>query len=289
MSDGLNAYTNNQNVAVIRNPFGIGISGWVFDVGTEQTVTLESDITDHVTENNEFINDHIVRQPQRIELKGFVGELSFLLFRARSQSLLVGEDITSSLGSLNDLNNSLEQVDAYLGSFTPQAVQDAQTVISAVDAAFSRIEQQINRARNLVGTLRGQVGVPSLPPIPGTAPIQTDRQTQAFADLKALWLTNQAVTVSTPWEFFPSMIIENVTAIQDETTGLWSEISVRLKEFRVSQVQIVDFENNVDAPANEIQSAAPTDTGVSQTEDLDELDPARNIPLGQAISGFFGF
>ena len=286
MSNVIPQYLQDRNIAVVRNPFSIGVNGWVFDVPTDQEITLESDITDHVTEDNSFIQDHIVRKPERVTLSGFIGELAFVLAEAREQSALVGEDITSSLGSLSDINQALEQVDAYLGSFTPQAVQDAQQVVSVVDAVTSRIQQQVDRARNLVGVINGQAGVPSLPPIPGGTPAPINRQTKAFFDLKALWKLNAPLTVNTPWEFFDSMLIESVSAVQEADTGFWTEISITLKQFRVAEVNVVEIED-IDAPANQFQSVEPVDRGNIQTENVDR-DPLRDTAPGRLLEQGLG-
>jgi len=49
---------------------------FAFDIEDENTVSLESDITDHFAEGNISIEDMIALRPEKITVHGFKGELA---------------------------------------------------------------------------------------------------------------------------------------------------------------------------------------------------------------------
>ena len=77
MSDTLDALTAEfQNYVVAPlNAFGLG--GFLFDAEGESTARLNAEITDHYTEDNRAVQDHIAIHPTRITLKGYVGEIVY--------------------------------------------------------------------------------------------------------------------------------------------------------------------------------------------------------------------
>lgn len=66
-----------QNKAIVRpdNP-PRGIAGFLFDIRQEETIELNSDITDHYVEDNTAIQDQVALKPEMITLRGLVAELS---------------------------------------------------------------------------------------------------------------------------------------------------------------------------------------------------------------------
>lgn len=54
----------------------------LFDYESENTASLESDITDHFVEDNTYLNDHIALRPEIISVRGFKGELSNIVQKA---------------------------------------------------------------------------------------------------------------------------------------------------------------------------------------------------------------
>ena len=114
-------YLDKRANTILSPKTAKGISGFLFDVPKDEQVTLSYDVTDHFTENNSFLNDHIVRKPIQITLSGWVGELVF-------------EQPDGVAGALSLLNNRLSTVNAYLGDLTPGFVQTAQRAVSAAQS-----------------------------------------------------------------------------------------------------------------------------------------------------------
>ncbi len=266
------SYIEEQHAAVVRPRGAEGIYGWVFDIPTGERIENRSDITDHFTENNSFINDHVVQKPQRVTLSGYVGELVFKLSEASAQSKLLGEgDGARFPGNIQELQNLLEQVDVYAGEFTPGMVQTAQRALNLAYLYQSTLNRQIAKAQNLVGVFNGSIGVPVLPPIPGADPGSTIRQKQMYEQLEGLRRSNQIVTVQTPWQYFESMMIESLSISQDENTSTWSEVRVTLKEIRFSDLRTTTFDQDLFPPRVDVQSEETVDAGRVQTVPDQEL------------------
>ena len=212
-----------------------GISGFVFDVPGSENITLATDVTDHFTEDNSFVQDHVTNKPITLQLTGFVGEL----FYERPRGVA---------GAVANVQNRLETVEAYLGDYTPAAVQQTQAVIGQAQTAISAINQNIQRLQNVVGLFEGE------------GPEET-RQQRAYRDLFALREQRTVVTVQTPFAYFDSMIITNISFNQPEDSMDIADIAVDLKEFRTAEVRTANFDQDLFPVREQIQSAEEEDQG----------------------------
>lgn len=75
--DLIEALSTLEDLALIRpqNP-PEGISGFLFDIIGDESISLESDITDNFLENNTAIQDQIALRPEIITVHGLVAELT---------------------------------------------------------------------------------------------------------------------------------------------------------------------------------------------------------------------
>jgi len=236
-------YLDGSNSAILRPKSAEGIGGFVFDVPDTESLSLASDITDHFTESNSFLNDHIVRKPIILTLTGFIGEL---VFRAPA----------GILGAVQELDNRLETVEAYAGDLTPGAVQTAQRVIGQAQATISAINQTLDKVENVVGLFDGEEAGLTL-------------QQKAYNALFSLWKEYSIVTVQTPWQFFRSMAIQSVSFTQNAESQEITDISVTLKEMRIADNKTVDFDQDQFPPPVQIQEGAEEDQGIIRGEERD--------------------
>lgn len=233
-------YLDNKSTALVSPKSSKGVSGWKFDITQNETVRLSADITDHYTESNTFINEHIVRKPITITLSGLKGELVY----RRPDGIP---------GGVQELQNRLEIVDAYLGDYTPGMLQSIQRGISRAQSAVALLNQGLNKTQNMLAALSGE------------GPEET-LQEKAYKELKALYRSNQLVTVQTPWEFFDSMIIQELSFSQGgETTGK-TEIQITLKEMRFADIEINSFDEDIFPVREQIQAFEEEDTGIVRGE-----------------------
>ena len=196
----------------ILKPKGMqGIEGFVFDYVGDEQVRLENEITDHYSESNLAIQDHIAKKPARLVLRGFVSEL------------VLPASNSGIGGLLTTLQNKLGVVPAYLGKYTPSAVQQLSKAVTQAQSYANTANLYLARARNVVGFFAGAAAVPT-------------RQQAAFDKLSSLRETGWLCTVETPWHIFNNMAIEILSFVQPEDSRSASDISVTLKEIRTVDV-----------------------------------------------------
>ncbi len=234
------SYLDNKANTILRPKSVNGIGGFLFDIPDRDSINIDWDITDHYTENNSFLNDHKVKQPIIITLTGFVGEL---VFRAPE----------GAEGAVQELSNRLESVEAYLGDFTPGAIQETQRVLQQAQSTISAINQTLDRTQDIIGFFAGETQ-------------DETAQQKAFRQLHALG-EEVILSVQTPWEFFDDMTIQALSFNQEGNTNDISDISVTLKQIRVSEVTVVNFDQNQLPVREEVQSGTEEDQGIIRGED----------------------
>lgn len=193
-----------------------GISGWVFDIPTGESLTSKASISKHYMENNSVINDHAINEPDEITLTGLVGELVF----RKPQGVE---------GALNTLTSRLGAVNAYLGPFTQGATQKAAMISSQAAYVANQAKAIAKRAENVVDFFKGEDATLTL-------------QQKAYFELMALQKTHQRTWVLTPWNIHYNMLISMVSVRQDETTNDYSDFSVTLQEARFTDVETTTFD-----------------------------------------------
>lgn len=228
-------YLDTKVDSILKPKAADGISGFVFDVADSDDLTDESEVTDHWTEDNSFLNDHIVQKPIKITLSGFIGELTY----QRPKGIE---------GALQELGNRLELVDAYLGDYTPGFVQQAQGIVSQAESVVSQVNQTLDRVQNIVSALDGETAEPTA-------------QEKAFRELFALKRAKEIVTVQTPWGYFDNMIITMISYSQDSETRSITSITVSLKEVRFAEVKTTSYETDLFPPRVNTQEEEKKDIG----------------------------
>lgn len=197
----LKKVVNNAVVSPLGIPNVIGLSGFVFDIISNEEVSFDSDVTDHYVEDNTVIQDHVSLKPEIVTVRGFVGELTQLF----PNRLL---EVVSQVQRLAVLA-------IYQPTFAPESTQKntsivdkALSVVSAVELAQSAYDIFTNK---------------------NTA---ANKQQIAFNFFYSMWLSRQFFIVETPYKIFSDMIIQSVRIIQDETTNQMSDFAITFKKIR---------------------------------------------------------
>jgi len=194
------------------NAFGLG--GFVFDVEGDSSAVLSADITDHYTENNSSIQDHIALRPKRVTLSTYVGEL-------------VHRRDGSTDTFAQKLSRKLNVVNSYLPQFTSGMQQAFE--LSNKNREEITFDSALRNAADIWGVVKNLN-----PPVP--------RQQQAYMYFKALFETKQLVALQTPFEYMTNMAIENLVSTQSEETNTVTNFSITLKEIRRVSVKNEAFE-----------------------------------------------
>jgi hypothetical protein len=204
--DAASSFVGKLQSRLVAKPKGVvGIGGFVFDYAGEDRVERHAEITDHYTEDNTVINDHMALKPTRVVMRGLVSELN--------------QTAKQAAGIFGGLQSLLTTVPAYLGKKTPGALAKIQGAITKAQNIEAQVNQAISQGKSILGLFTK------------SAPTQT-RQQLAFAQLEALQESRQLFSVVTPYRVFDNMVIESVVFVQPESTRFQSDVVVTLKEVR---------------------------------------------------------
>lgn len=230
-----------------------GISGWIFDIPTGEAINLSADVTDHYTENNSYINDHIVIKPIEVSLSGYIGELVY----RKPQGL---DAIISVIAQ------ALTPVNAFLGEYT-NGMSQAITQLIQQNLSLSAINQRINQVENVVAAFDGEN-------------IETIKQRNEYQKIKSLFVKKQLVTVQTPWEYLENMVIKSITITQSDDSVSYSDISISLKQLRFSDTEFTEFSEELFKSREVEQSSEVEDSGINKGTDNARNSAAFDIAVG---------
>ncbi len=187
----------------------------LFNYEGEQTVTLESDITDHFSEDNIYLNDQIALRPEMITTHGFIGELN---------------NVTPPvLEYLKDVVDKLLPLSAYVPELTVAALDSYNQALFFYQTAKNSLNAAVS-AWETVSTLGGGTDVEG-----SRNPFYSNIQTQQaiyFAKFMGYWNSRTLFTVQTPWGVFKDCAIKNLRAIQDAETKEVTDFEVTFKRMR---------------------------------------------------------
>ena len=228
-------FLDGKSQAIVQPNSTEGVSGWVFDIPDTHNIEQASEITDHVVENNGFISDHIIVKPVVITLSGFIGELVY----RPPQGLF---------GANKLIKNRLLIVEEFGGEFVQEGTQKIEEALSFQDVVVDKLNEALGKANNIVDFFTGQDQT-------------SDKQSKAYNDLNSLRLSNERLTVQTPWAFFENMFIKGISFTQDGESQFISNVSVTLKEVRFADAEFTDFDDNLFPPREEMQKQGPEAKG----------------------------
>lgn len=182
-----------------------GIAGFVFDINLTESVTHSAQITDHYSEDNTYLQDHIAISPMVINLTGKIGELVW-------RKLPITEFLYAMVNRLSPLS-----------VFTPSQSFQAQQAIYAYELANFALESLERSFNNLKDVFAGNE--------------TKTKQQDAYATLEGLFNNRSLITIETPWRTFEDMVIESFSVSQDETTTTETTFYVTCKQMRFVGVQ----------------------------------------------------
>jgi hypothetical protein len=202
------ALSASQTVALVQpdNP-PPGISGFLFDIPTEENSELTSLITDHWLESNISVQDNIALAPVRVTLRGLVAELVYT--PPNTQNSAAPAAVLPA--------NSTMQPQFSPGTTQAMAASNAQTSGESQSVSAVNSPYQYYAALNLLGG----TGVGS-------------RQINAFSYFQQLWSGRMLCTVQTAYGYWTNMAIESVRATSPEETRYVSEFTVVFKQINIA-------------------------------------------------------
>lgn len=217
-----------KNTGIQAQVNGTLQKSFLFHIDGEQVLNLESDITDHYTENNEAVNDHIALRPETFTTTGFIGELNNVP--------------PEGTGTVTEAVQKLVGISGYVPELTIGALQAYNVAQQAYQAANSVKKSFVSRW--------------------GDSPEQNEQQ-KAFNLFYGYWRDKTLFTVQTPWAKFDNMAIQSVVSTQDEDTQEITSFEVTFKKFRfVNEVTKVKIEQKSGRLNEQSQQGKGVDRGV---------------------------
>lgn len=238
--------------AVILTDENIG--HW-FSIIEEDSLNLQSQVTDNYIENNTSIQDYIAISPAIITLRGYVGEIEFSPPVSFTNYLVTRKyDTCSSQDQLNNLmNDKLTPISELLPP-VDNITQQAKNTAQYVESSFRRYEKIYNQLKTF--SLKEQ-----------KQPTQTV-QKYAAEKLKQLWESRALVEVITPYGKYENMAIQSITFTQGNSTTL-SNLSITLKQINYATTETTQPDEKRMEFYNAVVRTEEANNGKAQGIDVD--------------------
>lgn len=177
---------------------------FLFNYNGEETVSLQSDITDHYIEDNTALQDQIALRPESITTNGYIGELNDIL----PDFLLALKAIADKL--------------TVLSPYVPGISTTALIALNNAAQLYAVGNQVANSAVSAWNSITGNGG-----------PVQNKQQI-TFGQFYGYWQNRTLFTVQTPWALFDNMAIASLRAVQGEETRVITDFEITFKKIRIA-------------------------------------------------------
>ena len=234
----------------------IGIAGFVFDIADDDSVELDADITDHYVENGTAIQDHIALRPERVTVRGLVGEYRYIAESNQTKLQKATKKLTTLASYLPPLSDAATAI--YKGL---QGENE-----NASLSLFGSLNNVANTAMDLFKAYRN-INLP-----------QTEQQ-KAFIYFEALRNSRALFTIQTPFRYYTDMAVESIRATQSGFTRDQSEFEVSFKKMRFVDVERKSLTEDV---KKELQNRLSEQAATVQDKGFISTSPA-----AQTVSNLF--
>ena len=226
-------------------------NAFLFNYEGEQTVTCESDITDHYIENNTAIQDQIALKPVTITTQGFIAELN---------------DIApTNQGSYNQIGQKLTTISSFVPVLTATAIILTQRAQAFYDNVLTSSISAVSAWESINNVL---------------LPFQVQsKQQQAFNLFYGWWAGRYLFSVQTPWQVFQNMAIQSLRPIQSAETNTITTFEITFKQIRTVQSAVAQSQSSISQNRLVEQTSALVNQGVSS--------PPPAMSLSQGLYGLY--
>ena len=195
----------------------------LFHYEGENSVMLESDITDHYVEDNTAINDQIALRPESITVTGYIGELNNVTPDRFEIPKLLAEKLTI-------VNAYVPLLSAAALMAYNRAVFLYSIGVNAANAGIASWSSITNSTESAVIT--GSDTGTDINTLASAKVKNQNKQQLAFQQFYGYWRNRTLFTVQTPWAIFKNMAIKSLRATQTEETNQVSSFEVNFKIIR---------------------------------------------------------
>ncbi len=261
----------NLKEAIVSVLSNTGIAGFKFHVPESEQLRLQSDITDHYTDANTVIQDHIARKPIRITLNGLHGEYFY--------------SVNQIEDTLAKIVPTLKLVEQFLPKLRPETIR-----LKTIKENYNNKIQAISKLKSkdklpVTFNYRFEAGWNSLNGVDLFKLFQDiytlkSAQTRAYLYFEALWKANQTFTVETSVKRFDNMVIEDLQPKRDNNADIM-DFTIVFKQMGFAQ-SVYESLNNA-AGRTRDQLIKTVKKGVDKGQYVDIFDPQFNQPKQRGI------
>lgn len=230
---------------------------FLFDIEDENSVLLETDVSDHYVEDNTAIQDQAAIKPDIVNVTGFVGELNNVVPRELALLKLAADKLTL--------------VDAYKPAVSVAAQEAYNTAFQLYQAAQNISNTLVSAAASLKNVFSSD----------GTSTPAQNRQQIAFQKFSAYQKKRTLFTVQTPWAIYKDMIIIRLKATQDGSTRVISAFEISFKQIRTAETLLERASTGSIYRTDQFQGRLYSQA--SQVVDLGAQTPTQETPLASVL------
>lgn len=233
-------------------------TGFIFDLKEDYSLTLTSDITDHFTEDNSAIQDHIALKPIIVEVSGKVAE----------KNLLTPYDEQAETDGFKKFLNKADSISGRLGSITnlfPNIINQARDILNTAKSVYDTYKT----FKNFVKASKGDKS------------LKQTRQSKIVTMFKEYWQQRQVFVIVTPFCILNNMYIMDFVATQPRNTKYITDIKIKFKQIKVART-IKKYNTQ---KANETVKIQEEKNVINKPENIkEETDKNQNIKTSVNIS-----
>lgn len=214
----------NIGEAVVNVLSNTGIAGFKFNIPEREQIKMQSDITDHYTDSNNAVNDHIARKPITVTLTGVQGEYFY------------------SVNKIEDMLSKVIPTLALVKQFLPKLPDGAkQKLLKKYQnlAITDKTPEALQTSSN-----KNEINNIDLFSLFQSLYKVTSSQTRAYLFLKALWQSKALFSVETTFEKFDNMAVIDLTPLRNDSADM-AEFTVTFKQMNFAQTLTRDIDNAI--------------------------------------------
>lgn len=209
-------------VSVLSNT---GISGFKFNIPQTEQVKMESEVTDHYTDINSAVQDHIAKKPVTITLSGLEGEYFYSL-----------NPIEDALGlitpTLSLIKQFLPKLDAAVMQFKAKKTHQVPKIKKNADGTMI-IEAEVSANKKDFNAIEMFTLFQDLYKLKSA-------QTRAFLFFQAMWDAQAIFSVETTWRRYDNMVITSIIPVRDNNADI-TEFTLTFKQLSFTQSETLDL------------------------------------------------
>mgnify|MGYP003308898309 CR=1 FL=1 len=225
----------SANDAVVVYDFE-AIGDLKFDIVDSNMINFQSETTDNYIDTNRPVQDHIIKKPIEITLKGKVGRYVNRVKENKGHSPIYYRTmnlVTAYIPKIPGVNLAVkfrQKISNIAGDGIIGGL-----VNSVTSFAYGLGLNLLNEAWHTLISQYGMTPAFILQNMKRSMDVHKDKETPAFEKLYTLWKLGQELTVHTYWWKFDNMIITNLRPVKED--GDITEFTVTLKQLnKVSSI-----------------------------------------------------